>query len=177
MSDKKFSIPEMSSNTRVLFGRVGRMAVGELLTYKELAALIGVDPRSTKFRGWLRSACNAARREHGVVVASVLREGIKRLGPDELPSLGDAAQKRIRNCASAAVRKIMSGIKATPANGEALVAVNVRLSMLGALTAFSATRTSQRVESAVRKNGNAELAVQRTLEAFGSDVRSNGGGA
>lgn len=167
MSDKKFSIPEMSSNTRVLFGRIGRMAVGEVIAYKDLASLIGVDQKSRKWWGWMRSARKMAQREHGVVTECVKGEGLKRLSAAELPSIGDSAQKRIRNCANTAMRKLISGVKATPATGDTQVAINVRLSMLGAMSAFGATKTTQRIETAVRENGNAELAVQKTLEAFG----------
>lgn len=157
----------MSSNTRVLAGRIGRMQPGEMLRYEDLSSLIGVDGKSRKWRGWLRSAQRVALRENGVVTECVIGEGLKRLSGDELPAIGDSAQKRIRNCANGAVRKIMGGIKATPVSGEALTAVNVRLSMLGAISAFGANKTTQRIESAVRENGNAELAVQKTLEAFG----------
>lgn len=169
MTDKKLSIPEMSSNTRVLLGRISRMAVGEMLTYKELAALIGVDPASRKWLGWMRTARAGAQREHGVVTECVIGEGIKRLGPDELPSIGTAAGRRIKRVADRAMKKIIRGVQVTPATGDAAIAVNVHLSMLGAISAFGQTKSAQRIETAVRANGNAELAVQKAFEAFAKD--------
>lgn len=159
------SICEVAQDTRVLSGRLARLAPGELVTYNELTALIGRDVR-TIARSTLNSARHIAERDHGLAFGCVHRSGIKRMEGGELPSIGDAAISGIRRKATRASKRMLHAAEKVVLSDEARLQLNARASSLGTIALCSSSKAAARIEEAVKNNGNMELSVSATLAMF-----------
>lgn len=159
------TIPEMAATTRVLAGRIGRMQVGEMVTYKELDELIGGDVRSADNAGRLRSARHVALREHGVATESVRGEGIKRLGGHDLPGVGDAALGRVRRASRRAVRTMLTAAGKLELDPKASTAINARASLLTMIQTTTSNKAITRAETAAAETMS-ELTFERTVALF-----------
>jgi len=163
MSGSKRSIPELSSEARILASMLSKMEPGQVITYDELSGMIGVSSSHPTFKARLGTARNIALRDHSVVTECVRGEGVKRLQANELQSVGDDALSRIRRTATRGTRKMLSGASVLAPSGEALNAMNTRLSMLGVMREMTSHKS---IDAAAKKvaMGNSPLSTVNMLE-------------
>lgn len=158
------SLPEMSGDARILLGRLRTLAVGDVVTYRELSDLIGRDVQGPA-RGTLDTARKAAEREYGMALGTVMKQGIKRLAASELSSIGDSAFGRIGRTARTAAKRMFraaSTLEVAPPDAAAIAA---RASGLAAIGLMAKPSSLQKIEQAAQ-NGK-ELPTATTLRLFG----------
>lgn len=163
------SIPELSSDTRVLAARLCKLEPGETIEYHELNSLVAGDVQTNK-RGNLMSACRVVSREHGIPIATVRKVGVKRLLPSELPSIGDQTGTRIGKIARRGVKRMLEGASRNHLDAQTRSAMNARVSVLGAIASVSSNKGIQRVEREIANTkSQTELPLNRTLAVFAGE--------
>lgn len=169
MSDtngKAKSIPEASIDTRLVFDRLKNAKPGEVIPYKELAEILGTDPRNGKGYSSVASARRMALNQLKYAFEAVSGEGIKRLTDHEASRTGEQTLKAIRRRARLGAKKLTCVEKFESLSNDDKIAHNAALSMLGAITQATSAKTQERIESAV-KEATKELPVAKTLALFG----------
>jgi len=154
------SIPEMAVETRLLYQRLAKMQIGDTMSYAALNELIGRDVRQ-EGRGNLRTATHACLND-GIVIATVRREGVKRLADVEFVGVGEKALDSTRRKARHAIRTMMTAdLNSIPSDKRTRHAAVQ--SALGVVSMFSKEQTVAKIES---KSDGAELPLAKTLEMF-----------
>lgn len=155
----------MSLDTQMLYERLEKAQIGDLINYEELSAIIGSDVQ-IKGRGSLQSARKMAMRDKGMVFESVRDIGIKRLADAEIVRSGQAYISRIRRHARRGMRVLVSVQNFEALPNDLKIRHNATASMLGAVAQFSGSAAQKRIEGAVEAAGN-KISYAKTLELFG----------
>lgn len=161
MSDRPMF--EMSADSRLLYQRLRRAAVDEVVTYTELSAEIhrpvsGATPA-------LRTAIDAARRDDDIVFAAVRGIGMKRLNDVDIVDQSTADAVAIRRRAKRAAVKLtkVSDYSALPAGKQ--LEHTARLSIFAAIAEISSDKSIRKVAAAAGGRAG-ELPISETLRAF-----------
>lgn len=155
----------MSLDTQMLYERLEKAQIGDLIKYEELSAIIGSDVQ-IKGRGSLQSARKMAMRDKSMVFESVRDIGIKRLADAEIVRSGQAYISRIRRHARRGMRVLVSVQNFEALPNDLKIRHNATASMLGAVAQFSGGAAQKRIEDAVEAAGN-KISYAKTLELFG----------
>lgn len=155
---------EMSSETRILVGRLRAIKPGETATYAALSQGMNIDLQA-EGRNRLESAKRALIREN-IVFGTVARVGVKRLTGKELPSIGAEAAERIRGKARRSIRAMLAGAAGTEVGNEDRIAINAHASLLGAIAFASSEKSVAKIADRVRQNQSLELVAAATLDAL-----------
>lgn len=159
------SIPELSSDTRVIASRLCKLEPGQVISYDELNTLIAGNVRNGKAHN-LHSARRVISREHGIATGTVRGVGVKRLMPGELPSIGDEACQRARRTARRGVKRLIEAASKTTMDQTTSTMLHARVSLLGAIAHAGSTSGIKRVEQELANTKSGELPVSRTLALF-----------
>jgi hypothetical protein len=152
-----------SSDVRRLCKRLAEAQVGDVLTYKELSALIARDIQ-TEARGALMSARRITQRERGIVFGTIMNEGLKRLSDIEIVQTGAQAVVRIRHASRRGAERIgVAAPEKLPI--EARVQMNTYLTVLAAMHSLSQEKRLKKLEERVAR-AESRLPLDKTLEAF-----------
>lgn len=151
----KKTIAELSVDSNLLFDAISKAEAGQVFTYLELSAIVGRDV-TKEARGNLYTAIRKARNECGIVFATTIKVGIKRLADTEIAAVGDQALHRIHSTAIRTSRKLTCVVDFDAMPNESKVKHNTALSMFGAIS--QATRPQ-----AVRKISDKVSAAQSAL--------------
>ena len=164
MTQEKKSIAALSVDSQVVYNRIRRADIGEIVTYKELRELVGRDIQD-KSRHCLDTAIRIAQREDRIVFGSVRGVGVKRLSDLETVAASSSGVDRIRRIAKRSARKATCvDFDALP--NETKIKHNAIVSLYGAIAHASKPASVVAVESAVA-NGEDKLPLAKTLALFG----------
>jgi len=154
---------EQGSDARVLVTQFREVAEGEIITYAELAALLGRDPQ-TAARGAIQTARNRLLRDEGIAFAVVRDVGYRRLHNEEKVSASGSYVDRSRRAARRGLRLLATTeYEKLPAAKQ--TEHNVRMSVLGVIGHVTRDAQIKRLMGVVA-DAHAALPVGKTLEAF-----------
>lgn len=162
MSDKK-SIPEMSADTRAIVQRLARCKPQDMVTYKELSALVGRNIQNGA-RYLLSSAIRALLRDR-MVFESVRNEGVKRLADGEIVDTSGTILPRVRRMAKRGIRKLTAVENFNELPNAAKVKHNTAISHLGLLAHLSTEKSAAQIEVKVEE-AKQSLSLSKALDAF-----------
>ena len=149
----------------LLTERLAKLAPGDMVTYAELGAIIGVDVREGSGRSPMRTARRRALRDHNVVLRSVPTEGYRRLLDEEASKqVPDEMRRGIRSKARKGATELLA-LDDAKLTSDGKRARNVGLSMAGALTLATSPTVKKKLERACEQ-AQAQLPVAKTLDEF-----------
>jgi hypothetical protein len=154
----------ISIDAKSIYDRLMKCAVGEIVSYEELNALIGRDVRNGAHYA-LATACKKAMRQTGAVFGVIRKVGVKRLNDEEIAQSLTGPVERIHRTANAGLRRgaCVENFSALPRELQAQH--NANLSLLGVMSHFTKGRQITALTARVEK-AQATLPLQKTLEAF-----------
>jgi hypothetical protein len=138
---------------------------GQMVTYHELATLIGEDVQSGRGAGYLKTARNRIQSELPGFYLSVVRGvGIKRITQEEAVVVASSAVHSVRRKSSRAL-KTLANIDFDSLSGEGKVRHGVAVSCLGAVKLFTKPASQKRIEQGVRASSKG-MEIGDTLKLF-----------
>lgn len=164
MTTKQRVIPETSVDTNLIYQRIERAEIGEVITYDEMSDLIGRNVR-TKAAHNLASARRRAFNQRQMVFDAVHKVGIKRLNDVEIVTTTQQAIDKARRSARRAAKRITAVRDFDALPKELRVKHNTFMSALSAMAAITKAGPMAKLEKIV---GEAQqtLPLAKTLEAF-----------
>lgn len=163
----KHTIGQRSTESILLAQRLEKVQPGELVTYAELSRIIGQNVRADGYQV-LRSARNYVAETSRIVFDVVHGEGLKRLRNEEIPASADAALQSIRRKAKRTARRLGRCVDIDALPAETRNDFNLKLSVLGMLSAVSDHKRIEKVKGLLNLDG--KLALADTLAAFGKQA-------
>lgn len=142
--------------------RLRKAAVGEVVTYAELDALIG---RSSRAHG-LRTARNELMRER-IVFGAVLNEGVKRLAPSEIVDAGRSVVRKINRASKRGI-KTLAAADFESLNAQEQMGHNATMTVLALSASSTSAASVMRIERAVDATKAALPAAKAAAEALGA---------
>jgi alkylated DNA nucleotide flippase Atl1 len=160
-------LPRFSLNieTTLLIERIKKMAQGDLITYGELAELIGQDAQR-EARHILLSARRICQREYQVVTDAKRNIGIRRLTDVELTSSGLKIFSGLRRAAKRGIDRVTAVADFDTLPDEEKVRHNSIVSVLAVVRHMSRPKSLDRIAGAVNTENTGQLPIARTLELF-----------
>ena len=153
MENDKKPIPTISVESRLGYDRLNKATVGEIVSYPELAGLMGRDPQGPG-RSMVLAAINRLLRHESKVFVAVHNQGYKRANDQEAIDAGQDSLQRSRRQIKRGARKLtcVQDFDALPNHDK--IRHNTTLSVLGALTLLTDGKQMKKVEAAVTKNAD-----------------------
>jgi hypothetical protein len=153
-----------SINSRLLYDRLVKVAVGETITYHELGAVIDADVQRGAY-GALDTARNRASRDDGIEFGTLTNVGLRRLADAEIVGTLERTFGHIRRVTRKQQRVLANVADFASLPADVQTRHNTGLSMMGALRAATAPKTIKVLEARVAMAA-APLALAKTLDAF-----------
>lgn len=160
---KPHCIPELSVDARLLADRLSKAQPEELISYKELGAVIGVDDIREK-ANLLYSARRRVLNDKQFVFAAVANEGVKRLDDHNILSVGEQAICQVHKLTRRASRKLLCA-KYDSLSKTDQVTFNAHISVLGALALVTKGDKQKAIAEAVEK-AEKQLPMASVLSLF-----------
>jgi hypothetical protein len=150
---------------------------GSLVTYGELHDAMGVDPQSSRGRGYLRTARRKALLTDEMVTVCEDNVGVRYLGPRETVNHGLEEQAKVKRRVNWTLRKMATIVpeKAAELKPAERLQFNVLLSSLGALRLCLKPKSQRLIASAVERR-NALVGADETLRLFAAEGNGNANG-
>ena len=142
--------------------RLRKAAVGEVVTYAELDALIGRDSRAHG----LRTARKELVRER-IVFGTVLNEGIKRLASSEIVDAGRSVVRKINRASKRGI-KTLAAADFESLNAQEQMGHNATMTVLALSASSTSAASVMRIERAVDATKAALPAAKAAAEALGA---------
>ena len=148
---------------------------GSLVTYGELHDAMGVDPQSSRGRGYLRTARRKALLADEMVTVCEDNVGVRYLGPRETVNHGLEEQAKVKRRVHWTLRKMATIVpeKAAELKPAERLQFNVLLSSLGALRLCLKPKSQRLIASAVERR-NALVGADETLKLFAAEGNGDG---
>lgn len=155
------TLQQVSVETEMIYERIRKAEINEVITYSELNTLIDSDVQGDA-RRYLYTARRWALDENGIVFGTMRNIGIKRIVGDEVIGEANMALKCVANKTGYALRVInATDYESYSVDGQKKQ--NVMVAALGAIKLFTEKRSMQRIE----ENGNGSpLNISETLLLF-----------
>lgn len=157
-------IKELSADTGLLVKKFRELKVGQEITYDELSKVINRDVRSLA-RSNVMSAINIVRREDGIVMATVRKEGYKRLDDVSIVKTADGSINRIHRETRRALRRLECVADPAKLDDATKVQYNARVAGLSALNEVTKSKSQEKLVKAVQKSQQV-LPLADTLMEF-----------
>lgn len=153
---------QASIETRLLYDRLRKLAVGEIVSYRELTEIISQDVQGDG-RGALQTARRLALRDDAIVCDVVKNIGVKRLSDREVVQSGSHTFVRVRRLAQRGAERLAAADPSALSSDE-----NARrFASMAALAVVKLMGKPKSVDKiAAANNVSGELPVARTLELF-----------
>lgn len=160
------SNPENKAAVLQIVAMLVRCSTGSFVSYQDIQTATKRDVQN-EYRWLLQSAVRKAEKQTGSRYACLVRMGIKRLHPDEIPGLGVLYLTKARRAASRGAKRL-SNIKdnMTP---ETQRKVNAYRSHLGAIALIAKNEETKRVEE--KTEPESMLSIGSTLAMFAAKSR------
>lgn len=162
----KKSIGEISVDARLLYERLKKASVGDLVTYQELGAIISRNVQSESY-SVLQTARRRCLNEDMIVFGTVENEGLKRLSPAEIASSGEYYVRHARRTVRKGI-KILSALKTEEfdsLSNEDKIRHNADRSALGLFDQMMRPATIKKIEAQVSEEKTA-LSLAKCLSAL-----------
>ena len=150
-----------SIETEMIYDRIRKANINEVITYTELRALINADVQSDA-RRYLYTARNWALRDDNMVFGTIRNVGIKRITGDEVIGETDMALRYIHNKTNYAL-KVIKATDYDSFSPAGMKQQNARVALLGSINLFSEKKSVKKIEE--QTNGK-PLTIGRTLKLF-----------
>lgn len=161
-SQRKFTV---SLETRLLYERLRKLKVGEVVTYGELTGIIGQDVQAAG-RGALRSARHIAQRDHQIVLDAINNVGLKRLSDRETVASAGQTLNKVRRTAQRGIDRLAAVSDFDALQDEEKAQHNASMSALAVVKLMAKPKSVTRIAAAVNTSNTGQLPVARTLELF-----------
>jgi len=149
-STGKKTIPEISSETRLLVAKLESIVLGPARNTAEYQVLSSACGRDVQREGRhnLRSAVAIVERDRECALECVHGVGIRRMNDEDVPALGEHARKGIHRKARKAVRRMARATRNAELSSDAQAKLVAEMSVSGAIALFTRPRRFKRVEQA-----------------------------
>ena len=154
-----------SIETRLLYQRIRKMQVGDVVSYGELSSILGADVRLTG-RSALYSARQIAERDDTIVTEAVPNVGIKRLSDSENILSAGAVFTKIRRAANRGVSRLTALQNFDALSDTEKTLHNASVSALAVVKMMAKPKSVERIAGAVNTTNTGQLPIARTLELF-----------
>lgn len=153
---------QTSIETRLLYDRLRKLEVEEVVTYEELSEVIGLDIQKEAWAA-LSSARRMILRDDNIVCDPVRGFGIKRLSDKEANATGSHTLLRVRRMTDRGVKKVLAA-DYDNLDDEDKTRRNATLSAFAVVKLMAKAKSLDRIAAANTTSG--ELPIARTLELF-----------
>lgn len=155
-----------SYDVQQLAERLAKLQVGEQITYKDVAAVVGKSwpDDEDKLRPMIASAKRAVMADHQIVIGTERKAGLVRLAGGEIIKSGSQSIARIRRESQRGLKRLACVDYASLSAAEQ-AKHNAAASHLGVLGEFSRPKTVAKVVDACDKVQQ-KLTIDETLKAF-----------
>lgn len=160
------AIPERSPETRLLIIPLERLELGGVATYADLSKAGGCNVQD-QGRGKLGTAMRAVERERGFVLCTVRNVGVKRMRPEELPSVAEHATTHIRRHSLRNAKRMERAAETEVLDPDTRRRLFAFTSVMRMLSHVSSRKSIAKVESAIENGQTGTLPVAKTLGLFG----------
>jgi hypothetical protein len=157
-------VQTISLDARMLYERLQKTGVGDVIEYEELTSVIGKDVRNGA-RRFLDTARNRALNSDHMVFGTIIGVGIKRLSDVDIVSTGEYTRRRIRRMSGRAIKTLTAVRDFNSLPNDAKIRHNTFVSLYSAISHASSNPSVKRIEAQVSES-NSKLALIRTLEAL-----------
>jgi len=157
-------IQALSLDSKMIYDRLKKSAVEEIVSYAELSKMIGRDTQNGG-RGSIQTARRKALREDYIVFGVVRNIGLKRLSDVEIVATGEDTVTRIRRASTRGFRTITAVRDFDALPNDSKIRHNTYASVLGALSMATTAARMKKLEGRVAE-AKASLPLAKTLEAF-----------
>lgn len=153
---------QTSVETRLLYARLRKLEIGEIVTYRELTQIISQDVQN-EARGALTSARRMALRDDGIICDAIHNVGIKRLSDSEAVQSSTQTFARVRRLAHRGAERLVT-TNPDALSQEDRIRRNASLSAFAVVKLMGKPKTLDKIAAANTAAG--ELPIARTLELF-----------
>lgn len=158
------SIPERRRETQLIVDRLRATAVGETVSYEQLAQLTGCDIEGDE-RHLLASARRILEHEDRIVFGAVLRVGVKRLDDQGKVEIGAIGLDRARSAARLGARRLACVEHFDLLPQASQLRHNATMTLFRLFRHVTSRPRVALLEARLLREG-ATLPVQKTLELF-----------
>lgn len=162
--EQKKTIREVTVESRLLYQRLQKMEVGELITYSELSNIIGRDVQDNG-RGSLNTARRMCEREDQKTFGVITNEGLKCLNGSEVISTAEYTAGHIKRTSRRALKRLNCVGDMNQLSNDEIIKMNTYASLMGAFVVMGKESNVKKLSSAVEKTQD-QLPYTKTLEAF-----------
>lgn len=153
---------ELNPDTRMLTDALLKLQQGETISYADLGRVVsrkisGADPA-------LQSARRRAEKDDGFVIATIRKEGMKRLTDVEIVALGETGAKSLRRAARRHAKRLANVNRFDDLPTEDKAKHNGAMALFSGVVAATKGSTLRRLEEAANASG--QLSLGRTFELF-----------
>lgn len=153
-------------DTQLLIDRFRTLAVGEVLTYEDIEKIIGQSVKpGTKGYSRVLKARQVCVRDHGLVIDSEPKVGVKRLTPSETIGAGQRSIVKANREAKRGIKTIVT-VDYNALSNDDRIRHNTVASHLGVLQEITSNKSQAKLHG-VMSTAHQKLSLGRTLEAFG----------
>lgn len=164
MSADAKTIPSISVDAQTLHKRLTQVAPGEVVEYKTLTALIGMDVQRRAV-GFLNTARNKAFVDDNMVFSCVRGVGLKRIDkPEEFNAIGTCAIERQHRMSGRTIKRMAKAPMDKFSNPE-MIKHNALISALGAMYLMTKPSGIKAIEEKVSEAAD-KLPVGKTFALF-----------
>ena len=154
---------EIGIDTKVLYEKLIKLQVGEVVEYKELSALVRRDVQDKKHRHILTTAKKHAQKE-GIIFGTIRNVGMKRLNDEEIVGSMESYVRHVRNT-SRRKANILTKADYKALSPELKIRHGVYMCILAVANRISQDKQMKKLGDAVGKSQKS-LSLAETLDIF-----------
>lgn len=145
---QKREFRELSWRTTSIYNRLKIADINELIKYRELSTILGVNDVMKECPWYVVSARKRVQKEKNMLFKTIMGIGLKRLDNCEKVLCGDESLQKIKRAAKRGTEKLKC-VDTTQLSNEDKTKVFSRYSLLGAISLFTKNETIKGIESEV----------------------------
>lgn len=155
---------QMGLDARLLFDRLMKAKVGDVITYTELSSIIGKSVQEVGY-GSLATARKNVIKEKRMPFSTILKIGLKAMNDQEIVEKSVSSIRRIRKAAKKNFEELGLVKDYNSLNNESKIRHNAHASLFGAIHHVSKATSVKRLEGKVQI-AHEKLSIERTLDLF-----------
>lgn len=163
VTKKNTIIGQISVDSRLIYERLSKVEIDEVITYDELNKVIGRDVQKGAY-SCLVTAKKMAERYDRKVFGTIVKIGIKRLTGNDVVDTGDGKITHMRRTAARGIRQLAT-VDYEVLDEKHKTKHNVTLSTMGCLQMMLKPGKLKGIEEEV-KSKSSPLSLAQTLEIF-----------
>lgn len=166
MSENGKAIPEISVDAKLLYERLKKVGIGEMISWDELSDVVSRDARAGgPAYGALTTARRRALTNEGMVFDPVFGKGLKRLGDTEIVETSQAKIDAVRRRSRQALKRLSCVQDFGALLPEQRIKHNTFASVFSAFVTITKAGPMKKLEGRVAE-AQEQLPLAKTLEAF-----------